>query len=90
MFPGGKGGRCHLHLSIVLKSGSLNLLEPSGPVKACNGIALPLPQFFVKLPHFMTFRLRFSGYVHTDIQTDRRVGGQYRLNRCLEGMPTHL
>jgi hypothetical protein len=26
---------------IVLKSGSLNLLEPSGPVKACNGIALP-------------------------------------------------
>jgi hypothetical protein len=27
---------------IVLKSGSLNLLEPSGPVKGCNGIALPL------------------------------------------------
>jgi hypothetical protein len=27
---------------IVLKSGSLNLLEPSGPAKACNGIALPL------------------------------------------------
>jgi hypothetical protein len=26
---------------IVIKSGSLNLLEPSGPVKACNGIALP-------------------------------------------------
>ena len=22
---------------------SLNLLEPSGPVQACNGIALPLP-----------------------------------------------
>jgi hypothetical protein len=27
---------------IVLKSGSLNLLEPSGPVKACNGIALTI------------------------------------------------
>jgi hypothetical protein len=26
-----------------MKSGSLNLLEPSGPVQACNGIALPLP-----------------------------------------------
>jgi hypothetical protein len=26
---------------IVLKSGSLNLLEPSGPVQACNGIVLP-------------------------------------------------
>jgi hypothetical protein len=24
------------------KSGSLKLLEPFGPVKACNGIALPL------------------------------------------------
>jgi len=26
-----------------LKSGSLNLLEPSGPVQACKGIALPSP-----------------------------------------------
>jgi len=29
----------HLHVLIVLKSGSLNLLEPSEPVQACNGIA---------------------------------------------------
>jgi hypothetical protein len=28
---------------IVLKSGSLNLLEPLGPLQACNRIALPLP-----------------------------------------------
>jgi hypothetical protein len=28
---------------IVLKSGSLNLLEPLVPIQACNGIALPLP-----------------------------------------------
>jgi hypothetical protein len=28
---------------IVLKSGSLNLLEPSRPLQACNLIALPLP-----------------------------------------------
>ena len=26
---------------IVLKSGRFNLLEPTGPVQACNGIALP-------------------------------------------------
>ena len=32
----------HLHVPIVLKSGSLKLLEPSGCVKPCNGIALPL------------------------------------------------
>jgi len=31
----------HIHVPIVLKYGSLNLLEPSGPVQACNGIALP-------------------------------------------------
>ena len=30
----------HLHVLIVLKSGKLNLLEPSAPVQACNGIAL--------------------------------------------------
>jgi hypothetical protein len=47
-FLGGKGGRCvglttyHLHVTIVLKSGSLNLLQPSGPVQASNGVALPL------------------------------------------------
>jgi len=31
----------HLHVPIIVKSGSLKLLEPSGPVQACNGIALP-------------------------------------------------
>jgi hypothetical protein len=30
----------HLYVPIVLKSGSINLLQPSGPVQACNGIAL--------------------------------------------------
>jgi hypothetical protein len=34
---------------IVLKSESLNLLETLEPVKACNGIVLPLP-----LPRFLT------------------------------------
>ena len=29
----------------VLKSGSLNLLEPSGPVQACNEIALPFDTY---------------------------------------------
>jgi len=31
----------HLHVPTVLKSRSLDLLEPPGPVQACNGIALP-------------------------------------------------
>ena len=32
-----------LHTSTVLKSGSLSILEASGPSQACNGIALPVP-----------------------------------------------
>jgi len=29
--------------ALVMKSGNLNFLEPSGPLQACNGTALPLP-----------------------------------------------
>jgi len=29
--------------AFVTKSGNLNFLEPSGPLQACNGTALPLP-----------------------------------------------
>jgi hypothetical protein len=49
VFPGRKGGRC-IRLTtllpscaVVMKSGNLNFLEPSGPLQACNGTALPLP-----------------------------------------------
>jgi len=49
-FPGGKGGQCVRlttlppSYAVVMKSGSLNFLEPSGPLQACNGTALPLPK----------------------------------------------
>jgi len=36
--------------AVVMISGSLNFLEPSGPVQACNGTALP---FFVGSYYFM-------------------------------------
>jgi hypothetical protein len=29
--------------AVVMKSGNINFLEPSGPLQACNGTALPLP-----------------------------------------------
>jgi hypothetical protein len=32
-----------------MKSGSLKLLETSGPVQGCKGIALPLPFYFYGL-----------------------------------------
>jgi hypothetical protein len=35
----------------VLKSGSLNLLEPSGPVQAFKGIAVPLPLALPQIEH---------------------------------------
>jgi hypothetical protein len=37
----------HLHAPIILKSGSLSLLEPSGAVKTCNEIPLPFTQVFM-------------------------------------------
>ena len=40
----------------VLKSGSLNLLEPSGPVQACNGIF-----FFFLSVYFTTFKVSAAG-----------------------------
>ena len=49
--PGGKGGRCvglttlPPSCAVVTKSGNLNFLEPSGPLQACNGTALP---FYIK------------------------------------------
>jgi hypothetical protein len=37
----------HHHVLVGLKSGRLNLLETSGPVQACKGIALPLLSTFI-------------------------------------------
>ena len=48
----------HLHVSTVLKSGSLKLLEPSGSAQACNGIALPLslpPSYFGSVLNYARF-----------------------------------
>ena len=54
-FPGGKGGRCvrlttlPISCAVVMKSGNLNFLEPSGPLQACNGTALPFFFIFISL-----------------------------------------
>ena len=54
VFPGGRGGRCVRlttlppSCAVVMKSGNLNFLEPSGPLQACNGTALPLPLIIVQ------------------------------------------
>jgi hypothetical protein len=50
-FLGAKGGRrvklTNLHVAIAMKSGSIELLESSGIVQACNGMAVPLFLAFV-------------------------------------------
>ena len=40
-----KADNLPLFCAVVTKSGNLNFLEPSGPVQACNGTALPLPLY---------------------------------------------
>jgi hypothetical protein len=52
VFPGGKSGLC-VGLTTLppsyadcLEIWGLNLLESSGPVQVCNGIALTLTHFF--------------------------------------------
>ena len=48
LFLGDKGGRCVRlttlppSCAVVMQSGNLNFQEPSGPLEACNGTALPL------------------------------------------------
>jgi hypothetical protein len=50
----GKGGRCvrlatlPLSCAVVMKSGNLNFLEPSGPLQVCNVTALPFFTLFVR------------------------------------------
>ena len=45
-----------------MKSGNLNLMEPSGPVQACNGIDLP---FFFSLASTLTIHGYFSPFFFT-------------------------
>ena len=62
VFPGGKGGRCvrltnlPSSCAVVMKSGNLNFLEPSGPLKACKGTALPFftDWFYFNNPAYTT------------------------------------
>jgi hypothetical protein len=55
---------------IVLKSGILNLPEPSGPVKACNGIALPFNTVTLPVGQIEVnteLRLKFIPKIHLNI-----------------------
>jgi len=55
--------------AVVTKSGNLNFLEPSGPVQACNGTALPsfagvncMVSVIVEIPYLFCFS-HFATYI---------------------------
>jgi hypothetical protein len=65
-FPGGKGGR-RVRLAtlppscaVIMYSGNLKFLEPSGPLQACNGTALPFYWRHVTTPFLPTFQQTVS------------------------------
>ena len=66
----------HLHLPIVLKSGSLILLEHSGPIQVCTGTALPLLcAFFWVITRRLEFICRRFGticlfHLHRQVDVD--------------------
>jgi hypothetical protein len=61
----------HLYVPIVLKSGSLKLLEPSAPVQACNGIAYRY-QFCLLLGSRL-LQGRTTGLIHAISHSDHTV-----------------
>jgi hypothetical protein len=69
---------------IVLKSGSLNLLEPSGPVQACNGIALP----FTYYTNWLNNLIYLVKSIFIDQLKENRQGQQYVWAWILK--PSHL
>ena len=83
----------HLHVPIVLKSGSLSLLEASGPVQACNGIALTFyirvinkskQNFVLSYKHLIILYFR-SIYVYLKYCIERNV-----LDSCIHKSVQHI
>jgi hypothetical protein len=54
---------------IVLKSGSLNLLEPSGPAKASNGIVL----LFLLYPPNVSAKVPLTFFKYEPVVADNSV-----------------
>jgi len=65
----------HLRVPIVLKSGSFNLLEPLGPVQACNGISFVV--LTIASHYFLIQHLPASLLMHHTV-----FSVSYELNLC--------
>ena len=79
LFPGDKGGRCVRlttlppSCAVVMKSGNLNFLEPSGPLQACNGTALTF--FYIYRDESGTERE--AGKTELDVQWQIKCSGLF-------------
>jgi hypothetical protein len=59
-----------------MKSGNLNFLEPSGPLQACNGTALPLP--LRRLDHHIVYATgRYSSTIFFSPMLLMKENGQF-------------
>jgi hypothetical protein len=89
IFPGVKAAGAwgwqlhHLHVPTVVKSGNLNLLEPSGPVQACNWIALPFYILWLqKSADYITFQWHVL-YIICFLVWHRQDGCSSDRNMCV-------
>ena len=69
--------------AVVTKTGSLNFLEPSGPVQACNGTALP---FFRYLHAYCCVSLGFFNLdsTHVNLHVFLTIRTRWRSLRTFE------
>ena len=80
----------HIHVPTVLKSESLNLLEPSGLVQGCNGIDLPFTfsqEFHNSLHHVSLLSHLTQGYMLGRSETEARGSVPDRgmdVNSCVD------
>jgi hypothetical protein len=65
-----------LHMSNVLKSGSIKFPEATGPVQVCTGIALPLPlpKKYIKI--LIKFLLVDKDNIHRGTEDDNIFLGE--------------
>ena len=65
-----------------MKSGNLNFLEPSGPLQACNGTALLLDGFIIRICHDTRTRER-KGHAGINKSTNQQAERETRLKKEL-------
>jgi len=66
----------------VLKSGSVNLLQPTGPVQACNGIAYVMMQYKLCLLCGLPYDLQMTYKIYIKIHENPWIGNVLACDLC--------